>query len=102
VKTELIEYHRHEVLIYKNVFGQAQAGSRPCAEAAVLKDFHERAVAWLESQQASTERTETALRELLEMYVQLANSGDCGNWNPEEEDEVIAARAALTTTKPPA
>jgi len=44
---------------------------------------------------AQLNKANTALSALLEMYVQLANSGDCGNWNPEEEDEVIAARAAL-------
>ena len=36
-----------------------------------------------------------SLRVLLALYVRLANSGDCGNWNPEDEPEVIAARAAL-------
>ncbi len=36
-----------------------------------------------------------ALAGMVERYTSLANSGDCGNWNPEEEPEVIAARAAL-------
>ncbi len=36
-----------------------------------------------------------ALAKLTEMYVQLAGSGDCGFWNPEEDPEVIAARSAL-------
>lgn len=36
-----------------------------------------------------------ALSGLLEKYVELVNCGDCGNWNPEDEAEVIAARAAL-------
>ncbi|MCG2586544.1 hypothetical protein [Massilia sp. TS11] len=40
-----------------------------------------------------------ALSNLLNRYVRLANSGDAGNWNPEEEPEVIAARAALTKDK---
>ena len=30
----------------------------------------------------------------LERYLTLVNSGDCGDWNPEEEDEVIRLRAA--------
>jgi hypothetical protein len=30
---------------------------------------------------------------MVEHYTQLAGCGDCGNWNPEEEDKVIAARA---------
>jgi hypothetical protein len=28
-------------------------------------------------------------------YVSLAGCGDCGNWNPEEESEVIAARQMI-------
>ena len=36
-----------------------------------------------------------ALEKLLNMYFDMVNSGDCGNWNPEEDDEVIEARAAL-------
>lgn len=36
-----------------------------------------------------------ALEGLLANHVQLVSSGDCGNWNVEEEAEVIAARALL-------
>lgn len=36
-----------------------------------------------------------ALRELLDHYVGLVNSGDAGNWDPEKEGEVAQARAAL-------
>lgn len=36
-----------------------------------------------------------ALAKMTALYVQLAGSGDCGFWNPEEEPGVIAARAAL-------
>jgi len=42
-----------------------------------------------------------ALHGLLEKYVSLINSGDAGSWNPEEESEVIAARAALAKSIPP-
>lgn len=31
----------------------------------------------------------------LDHYLRLANCGDCGNWDPETEAEVIAIRAAL-------
>lgn len=41
-----------------------------------------------------------ALQNLLYSYLRLANSGDCGNWDPEEEKEVIAARAALKDKDP--
>jgi hypothetical protein len=36
-----------------------------------------------------------ALKAFLDMYVQFINSGDAGNWNPETDDEVIQARAAI-------
>jgi len=36
-----------------------------------------------------------ALKGLLDHYVRHANSGDAGNWDPEEEPEVIKARSAL-------
>ena len=38
---------------------------------------------------------EEALRGITEHYVTLVNSGDAGNWNPEAEPQVIAARRAL-------
>ncbi|MGQ0595816.1 hypothetical protein [Aquabacterium sp.] len=41
-----------------------------------------------------------ALRALLDRYTMLVNSGDAGNWDPEEEPEVIAARAVLSATQP--
>ena len=44
---------------------------------------------------AAAPETIKALEALLEMYVKLANSGDCGNWNPEEEPEGRAARHAI-------
>lgn len=37
----------------------------------------------------------TALRAITARYLSLAGSGDCGFWNPEEEDDVIRANAAL-------
>jgi len=36
-----------------------------------------------------------ALEDLLKLYVGQINSGDCGKWNPEEDEEVIVARLAL-------
>ncbi len=33
--------------------------------------------------------------ELLALYVALANTGDCGFWDPEAEPEVIGMRGAL-------
>ena len=40
-----------------------------------------------------------ALQELTNAYVQLAESGDCGDWDPEYDKVVIEARAALTRRK---
>jgi hypothetical protein len=36
-----------------------------------------------------------ALINTLNVYRQLANSGDCGNWNPEDEPHVQEAAAAI-------
>lgn len=36
-----------------------------------------------------------ALEKLTAHYCGLVNSGDAGNWNPEKDDEVIQARAAI-------
>jgi len=36
-----------------------------------------------------------ALRAMTQRYVDLVNSGDAGFWDPEEDAEVIAARAAI-------
>lgn len=41
------------------------------------------------------ERLQKALAAVVDRYVSLVNSGDCGNWNPEEEEAVIAARALI-------
>ena len=40
-------------------------------------------------------RLEEALEGTVKRFVTLANSGDAGFWNPEEESSIIAARAAL-------
>jgi hypothetical protein len=36
-----------------------------------------------------------ALKAFTKMYVNMIKSGDCGNWNPEEDAEVIQARKAI-------
>lgn len=40
-----------------------------------------------------------ALEEFTEMYCQMINSGDCGNWDPESDKEVIKARAAIAAAR---
>jgi len=42
---------------------------------------------------------EQALAAITAHYVSLANSGDAGFWDPEKEEEVIAARHALALSK---
>ena len=36
-----------------------------------------------------------ALEQMVSMYCELIDSGDCGNWNPREDDAVLIANAAL-------
>lgn len=43
-------------------------------------------------------RLRAALSGLVDHYVEMVNSGDCGFWDPETDDEIIAARAALSAT----
>ena len=40
-----------------------------------------------------------SLSKVLKIYLDLAKSGDCGFWNPEEETEIIEAHAALAKAK---
>lgn len=40
-----------------------------------------------------------ALHDLLTRYVELVNCGDCGHWDPEQEDDVKAARAAIAKAR---
>ena len=40
-----------------------------------------------------------ALDRLLGAYIALARSGDCGSWSPENDDEVVSARAAIANAK---
>lgn len=40
-----------------------------------------------------------AMEGLLDHYVALVNSTDCGFWDPEAEEEVRAARAAIAKAK---
>ena len=49
----------------------------------------------LEEQQDRIKRLEEALEGTVRWIVDLANSGDAGFWNPEEQSAIIAARAAL-------
>ena len=40
-----------------------------------------------------------ALATFVDEYVQMVNSGDCGNSDPELDDKVIAARSALSRAR---
>ena len=41
-------------------------------------------------------RLREALLSMTELYCDLINSGDAGNWNPEDDQPVISARLALS------
>ena len=49
----------------------------------------------LEEQNQRIKRLEEALEGTVKWIVDLADSGDAGFWNPEEQHEIIAARAVL-------
>ena len=44
-------------------------------------------------------RLAAALVGITERYTSLVNSGDAGNWDPEADDVVIAARTAIALAK---
>jgi hypothetical protein len=48
---------------------------------------------------ASAPVLRNALQRMVDRYVSLVNSGDCGFWNPEDESDVIAARNALAQSR---
>lgn len=50
-------------------------------------------------QAAEIERLREALKVMTEHYVILVSCGDCGHWDPEEEQEVKLARAVLGESK---
>lgn len=67
-------------------------------EVALATDALEKCNKWIEEAKPLLERggeNERALEKLLNRYVELVNSGDCGFWNPEAEPEVIEARRVL-------
>jgi hypothetical protein len=41
-----------------------------------------------------------ALQAMVDNHVRMVNSGDCGNWDPEAENQIIQARAALAVAAP--
>ena len=41
----------------------------------------------------------SALENITNSYIELVNSGDCGNWNPENDKEVVEAYAALAKAR---
>jgi hypothetical protein len=48
-----------------------------------------------EAEKAYYKKLQSALEDLLDHYIRMVKSGDCGNWNPETEPVVIKARKAL-------
>ena len=64
-----------------------------------LADPFLEAIAWavetIRDQAEEVNRLREALEKMVAHYCELANSGDCGWWNPEDEDVIKVARAAL-------
>jgi hypothetical protein len=66
-------------------------------EAAVFKSWNTRIAAGADAEVA---RLRAALTSITNRYCDLAESGDCGFWDPEDEDEVKQARAAIAPDAP--
>lgn len=69
-------------------YTEVEIGSRD------LEEAHENAAFIVRAVNSHAELI-AALNAMTERYVTLAGSGDCGFWDPETEQEVIDARAAL-------
>lgn len=71
-----------------------------CVETDGFRSDDEAAEAWnRRSADALIAKLTEALEQMIEHYTSLVNCGDCGNWDPEEEDAVKTARAALSLAK---
>lgn len=70
---------------------QHDADSRELRSLCAQRDHHRK----------DAERLRAALAGVTDLYCRLINSGDAGNWDPEKEPEVIAARAALQGSEVP-
>lgn len=58
-------------------------------------DFNGNALDVFNQLLSDNEEMEKALIVIFERYLSLANSGDAGFWDPEDEDEVKLARTTL-------
>jgi hypothetical protein len=72
----------------------ADSGCQACGEARITAEQYGRIVEVMHGKDAMQEML-VALQTFLDRYVEMAASGDCGNWDPETEPHVIAARAAI-------
>jgi len=64
-----------------------------------LSDEVDKQAEQLKLLQADNKLLREALIEQTGAWCDLVNSGDAGNWNPEDDDEVIKSRKALAATK---
>jgi hypothetical protein len=67
----------------------------PIESLEAFNDWSKAGVASAKTYRDQRDELLAALKGITEMYVRLINSGDCGNWDPEEDKEVIASRAAI-------
>jgi hypothetical protein len=91
------EEYKHETVQRWNSRTKGKPGDAPSADG--TKALYAPSLNTSSLPQSSStsriEALEASLSSLLERYTGLVNSGDAGNWDPEKEPCVIAARAAL-------
>lgn len=76
-------------------------GARPMTldDIVVLEAAIDRACAEMDRLRTQRDCLLAALQGMTERYTALVNCGDCGNWDPESEAVVIAARAVIAAVE---
>jgi len=66
---------------------------------AFIQDALEKGLKGLEEMTTVLRDMSDCLEDMTNHYAELANSGDCGFWDPEKESEVVAARKMIADVR---
>lgn len=81
--------------IVKRLYARDWIPTNESEHASAMGPMCDSAAAEIERNRESIAELVGAVNVMLERYTELVNCGDCGNWNPETEVQVIQCRAAI-------